>query len=236
VLTATGTTALLWKKRPKPLHGSRKFHEMFQALRPSLLGRLEARAPAREQCVPLHRLQVDVDAHFLEVLLDQLVHRERQHLPRARRRDEVHRLGGMLGAVEAGLAQQILRLRRVVLVDLPGLAEPRVALVDDAGGGNARVVQQALADADAIDGVVGRLPHELVVPRLLVQTQRVRPVVGVGVQRDLKAAALELRDRIRRRHFDPVHLAAAQRGQARGRLGHRQQHEAVDLGRGLGFQ
>jgi len=32
VFTATGTTDLLWKKRPKPLHGSRKFHEMFQAL------------------------------------------------------------------------------------------------------------------------------------------------------------------------------------------------------------
>src|SRR5215475_7382490 len=38
VLTATGTTDLLWKKRPKPLHGSRKFHEMFQALRPSFSG------------------------------------------------------------------------------------------------------------------------------------------------------------------------------------------------------
>ena len=38
VLTDTGTTDLLWKKRPKPLHGSRKFHEMFQAFSPSLSG------------------------------------------------------------------------------------------------------------------------------------------------------------------------------------------------------
>src|SRR5207247_972991 len=48
---------------------------------------VEARAPAREQRVPLHRLQVDVDADVLEVLLDQLVHGQRQHLARARRRD-----------------------------------------------------------------------------------------------------------------------------------------------------
>src|SRR6266540_5023094 len=38
VFTDTGTTDLEWKKRPKPLHGSRKFQEMFQALSPSLSG------------------------------------------------------------------------------------------------------------------------------------------------------------------------------------------------------
>src|SRR5438094_10459295 len=127
---------------------------------------VEARAPAREQRVPFHRLQVDVDADILEILLEQLVHRQRQHLPRSRRRDQVHRLGGTLRAVEAGLAKQILRLGRVVLVELFRLAEPRVALVHDAGGGNTRVVEQALADADTIDRVVGGLAHELVVPRL----------------------------------------------------------------------
>ena len=45
-MTATGTTALLWKNRPNPLHGSRKFHEMFQALRPSFSGVLK---PARQR-------------------------------------------------------------------------------------------------------------------------------------------------------------------------------------------
>src|SRR5207249_3723440 len=190
---------------------------------------VEARAPAREQRVPLHRLQVDVDADVLEVLLDQLVHGQRQHLARARRRDEVHRLRGMLARVEAGLAQQLLGLGRVVAVRLLRLAEPRMTFVDDARGGDARVVEQALADAHAIDRIVRGLAHELAVPRLLVQPQRVRPVVRIGVQRDLEAHALELRDGVRRRHLDPIDLAAAQRGQPRGRLGHRQQHELVDL-------
>ena len=46
MLTETGTTDFLWKNRPKPLHGSRKFHEMFQALRPSLSAVLK---PARQR-------------------------------------------------------------------------------------------------------------------------------------------------------------------------------------------
>src|SRR5205823_399564 len=128
---------------------------------------LEAGAPAGEQRVPLHGLQVDVDADVLQVLLDQLVHRQRQHLAGARGGDQVDGLHGMLAGVEPGLLQQRLGLLGVVLVDFLGLAEPRMALVHDAGGGNARVVPQALADADAIDRVVRRLAHELVAPRLL---------------------------------------------------------------------
>src|SRR5437773_12406651 len=99
----------------------------------------------------------------------------------------------MLARVEAGLAQQLLGLGRVVAVRLLRLAEPRMTFVDDARGGNARVVEQALADAHAIDRIVRGLAHELAVPRLLVQPQRVRPVVRIGVQRDLEARAPELR-------------------------------------------
>src|SRR3989475_1948185 len=154
---------------------------------------VEARAPAREQRVPLHRLQVDVDADVLEVLLDQLVHGQRQHLARARRRDEVHRLRGMLARVEAGLAQQLLGLGRVVAVRLLRLAEPRMTFVDDARGGNARVVEQALADAHTIQRIILGPADEPAVPPLLVQPQRVRPVLRVGGLRGLEARALWLR-------------------------------------------
>ena len=61
-----------------------------------------------------------------------------------------------------------------------------------------------------------------------------RPVVRVGVRRDLEARALELRDGVRRWHLDPVDLAAAQSGEACRWLGQRQQHELVDLRPPLG--
>src|SRR5712664_2898496 len=148
---------------------------------------LEAEPEALGQGVPLHRLQVYVDADFLQVLLHELVHGQRQHLPGPRRGDEVHGLRRLLAhPVEAGLTEELLRLRRVVLVRLLRIAEPRVALVGDARGRGARVVHEALADADAGD--------------------------GVG-----------------RRHLDPVDLPAAERGQARGGLGHREEHGLVDL-------
>src|SRR3989442_14951503 len=99
----------------------------------------------------------------------------------------------MLARVEAGLAQQLLGPGRVVAVRLLRLAEPRMTFVDDARGGKARVVGEALAYAHAIDRIVRGLAHELAVPRLPVQPQRVRPVVGVGVQRDLGTRALEVR-------------------------------------------
>src|SRR5687767_6971810 len=201
---------------------------------PFVVRRLEAGAPAGQQRVPLHGLEVDVEPHVAEILLDELVHRERQHLARARGGDEVHGLRGRLAVTVARLLEQRLGLGRVVRVGLLRVAEPRVALVRNARRRDARVVQEVLADADPIDGVVGGLAHELVVPRLLVEPQRVRPVVRIRVQRDLEARRLELGDRVGRRHLDPVHLPAPQRREPRRELRHREEDQLVGLRPALG--
>ena len=207
---------------------------MFQALRPSLSGVLK---PARQRVSSVFHStgcrSTSMPTSLRFFWMSSFMARG-SIWPEPGGRDQVHGLHRMLARVEAGLAQQLLGLGRVVVVGLLRLAEPRVALVDHAGGRDAGVVQQALADADPVDGVVRRLADELVAPGLLVQPQGVRPVVRIAVERDREAGPLELGDRVRRRHLDPVHLTAAQRGEPRGRLRHGQEHELVDLGPALG--
>ena len=115
-------------------------------------------------------------------------------------------------------------------VGVLGLAEERVALGVEADRGEGRPVQE-LDEAVAVHAVVGGLAHPDVAPRRvgLVHVQHPRPDVRVDAGHHLEARLLEARHRVGRRHLDPVDLARAQRGQARGRLGHRGQQHLVDL-------
>src|SRR5215475_6734644 len=224
VLTATGTTALLWKNRPKPLHGSRKFHEMFQALRPSFSGVLK---PARHR---VRRVFHSTGWRSTSMPTSLRFFWMSSFMARGSIWPEPEveiRCTAFAGCLLA--SNPAWRLGRIVAVGLLRLPKPRVPRVDDTGGGYAGVVQEVLADADPVDGVVRRLSDELVVPRLLVESQGVRPVVRIAVQGNGKAGALELGNGVGRWHLDPVDLTAAQRGEARGRLRHGQEHELVDL-------
>src|SRR3546814_9686217 len=65
--------------------------------------------PQVDQLVPLNHLELDLDADLGQALLDELVHRQRQHLARTRRRDQDLGLDRFVGTV-AGLLHQLLRL------------------------------------------------------------------------------------------------------------------------------
>ena len=70
---------------------------MLTASTPLLMSALGAGPPAVEQRLPFGHVELELDADIGEVLLDVFVHRQRQHLARAARRDrefEPERLAG----------------------------------------------------------------------------------------------------------------------------------------------
>ena len=83
-------------------------------------------APARQMLIsviPVDHLELDLDADLAEVLLDELVHRQRLHLarsPTARSGLDHQRLGRAV----ARLGQQLLGRGRIVLHLEGRLAEP----------------------------------------------------------------------------------------------------------------
>ena len=79
-------------------------------------------ADRHQHGAPFDHVEVDVHADGLEVLLHELVHRDRHHLTRSRRRDHDLRLHRLVRAV-AGLLQQRLRLLRIVAVAVLRRAE-----------------------------------------------------------------------------------------------------------------
>src|SRR6266511_3249551 len=95
-----------------------------------------------------------------------------------------------------------------------------MARIDDTDGRYASTVQEGLAKSFPIDGIVGGLPDQLVVPWGFAEVETVWPAMRVGAEDDLKAGLPQAGDPIRRGHFDPVHLPGAQRGQPRGGLRH----------------
>ena len=192
----------------------------------SLLHR--AVAPRRENEVPLDHVEAHLEAAGRELLLEQLVHRQRQHLARAGGRDHRLDLDRLAGVTRVG--DQLLRLLRVVGVVLGGVAEERVRLLEVAHGGLGQAAEH-LHHRRAVDAVVDRLPHAPVAERRVLarHVEHPRPVVRVGVGDEDVARALEARHRVGRRHLDPVDLAGAERRDPRVRLGDRQQHELVEL-------
>ncbi len=82
-------------------------------------------APAVEQALPFHDLELDVDANFLEVLLQVLIHGQGQHLPRATRGNEHLHFDRFVRAV-TGFGQQFHSRIRVVFELEARLAKPRI--------------------------------------------------------------------------------------------------------------
>src|ERR1700704_1713745 len=95
---------------------------------------LGALAPIGVERLEFHHLEVDIDADLLEALLQELVHRQRQHLPGAALGDHKGGLERLLGRI-AGLLDETLRLGGIVF-DLEGwMAEPRARRIELADRG-----------------------------------------------------------------------------------------------------
>ena len=91
-----------------------------------------------------------------------------------------------------------------------------------------RETAEQLHQAVAVDGEVYGLAHANVVERRGRKgAELIGPDMRVNVGDDVHAGRLELRHCIGRRRFDPVDLAGEQRRDARGRVGHREQHQAL---------
>ena len=164
-------------------------------------------AHGHQHGAPFDHLKFELDAERLERLLDQLVHRQRQHLPRACGRDHDLGLGRIFRPV-AGLRQQRLRLLGIVGVLVLRIAEERAIRRIEAGRRLRRSVQE-LDDALAVHRVVDGLPHALVAERRLLAfgIERIRPRMRIRPKADLKARLAKTGNGIRRRHLDPVDLA-----------------------------
>ena len=92
------------------------------ACAPRAAGVLAAVAPVGEQRVPLDHVELDVDADVLQLLLHELVHRQRLHLAGARGAD-LHPQGQRPLRGVAGLGQQAPRLG-LVGADVEGRVAP----------------------------------------------------------------------------------------------------------------
>jgi hypothetical protein len=89
------------------------------------LRRLRIAADGHLHGAPFHDIELDLYPHRGTILLNELIHRDRQHLPGPRRRDHdfcLHRLARPI----TGLLQQGLRLLRIVRVFLRRVAEERM--------------------------------------------------------------------------------------------------------------
>src|SRR5262249_38227579 len=123
---------------------------------------LKALAPAQKQSVPLDRYEIQIDPHLPQVFLYILVHREREHLPGARGRDQ--RAGLDTLALIPHLLEQFCSLLGVVLIAYLGTGEPGVAGIDFSNGRSTGVIQKRFTDPLTVNGVVRRLAHELIIP------------------------------------------------------------------------
>src|SRR5215471_1391220 len=123
------------------------------------------RAQLGDVGAPLHRLHRRVHADRFEIRLDHDGHRGRRLHARARlghphRRREAVRV--------AGLGEQLLRPRGIVDIDRQiGIRAPRAGQ-DGPARDRSRALQHVLDDRVLVHRVVQRLPHALVVERLLL--------------------------------------------------------------------
>ena len=155
----------------------------------ALLG-LGAGAPDVDQRVPLDHLELDLDADLGEVLLDELVHRQRLHLARARGRDQdLDRRAACPGRSRPRPAASWPRPDRTsrLKVGLPNHWWP--------GGqkpfGRDHQAAEQLLHALAVDREIGGLAHADVVPGRALDAREVPgPVVRIGVGDDLEAGRL----------------------------------------------
>ncbi len=169
---------------------------------------IRLRARLIQQHLPLDDVEFDRDAAgFLQVLLQELVHRQRQHLAGAGARD--HDLEGQrVGGGVAAFGEQRLALGRIELVGVGRAAEVGVGLLEPADGRLGGAVEHS-DEALAVDAVVEALAHLHVLEgaRLCADVEEPRPHVRIGSRRDDEARRLERRDAIGGRHLDPVDLA-----------------------------
>ena len=184
-------------------------------------------APGGEQGGALHRAHARADADRPEVVGDGLAHRvvgrERRELAR------VEAVG------EAGLGQQRLGALRVVGIGRDRQGELLVPGHDVAGGAG-EAERLGLVDRLAVHREARGQPHAPVRPRragrpLLREHQEQHAVGAHRGQRQPGGAPDVLRDGAVEEVGD-VHLAALERGGARGLLGDASHHQALDA-RGL---
>ncbi len=190
---------------------------------------LGAFAPIGVELFELHDLEVDVDADLLEALLQELVHRQREHLSGAALGDHERGLERLLRRI-AGLGDQPLGFREVVFDLEARMAEPRARRIDLADRGLGEPVEQS-DDRVAVDREVERLAQPDVGPgRARQHAQVIIPDVRRHIGDDLHAGRLELGHRVGRRRLDQVDLAREQRVDARQRLRNRNENQPIDLG------
>ena len=94
----------------------------------------------------------------------ELVHRQGEHLAGAGRGDEHARLHPFALPVVSRLLQQLFGLCWVVLIALCGVTKPGMAGIDLADRRDTGAIQQRLAESLAVDGIVGGLSHQLIIP------------------------------------------------------------------------
>ena len=117
-----------------------------------------------QQHLPLDHVEFDVDAAgLLQILLQELVHRQRQHLARAGSRDH-HLERERLCRRVAGFGQQRLALGGVELVAIDRRAEIGIAGLEPADRRLRRAVEQR-DQPFPIDAIVQRLAHSDVLER-----------------------------------------------------------------------
>ena len=184
----------------------------------SVLRVVEPLPPAQQEGIPFDGDQLQVDPYGAQILLDELVHGEGQHLPGARGRDERTGLDPL--ALVSRLFEQRFRPFRIVLIADRGVPKPGMPRVHLGDGGGTRAIEELAADPLPIDGIIGRLPDQFVIPGRLGHVERIGPDMRVGPQDDLKAGLLQTGNAIRRWYFNPVHLAGAQRREPCGGFRH----------------
>ena len=174
---------------------------------------------------------VDIDAAGLfQILLKELVHRQRQHLSRARGRDH-HLEGERFFRREAGFREQLLALGGIERVAvLTGVPKFGIARLEPADGRLRRAVEKC-HEAVAVDAIVQRLAYAHVLERARCRADVVEPgpIMRIGAGRDVEAGRFQRSNSVRRRHFDPVDLAGAQRCEPRIGFGDRHQHDMIEL-------
>ncbi len=184
--------------------------------------RLRTVAVGREQGDEIYHLEFNVDADIGEVCLDELVHRQRLHLPTAAVRDQHLCLDALLPS-ETGFGEQALCFSRIIANIEARPAEPWRARLDQPLGRDCRAVER-LYQSLTVDREVRGTTHPQVPERRIRQrAQPPAPHVRIEIADHIEAGRAQAFDGVGRHRFNEVNLPCPERRDPRGGIRYRQQ-------------